>query len=272
MFGLFVVSVIGFTILAGLVVALMLADVAFATPHHHATAGGPRQGGSRADFQMRDWARGMAEGVARSFSPKLQTPNAVRELAMKVFSATTDVVRRVRGGTQTAGALEDELQDSRCPSCSREMIGATAPELFAIAGQLSNMDPVVVAQIRRRAAQNAHRVKSLSASNYRQADLVCPLIDAQGCCLAPDVRPVQCRTWWHDKASTSAAEPHMPSADGRAVGDAVEEGLERGLSAAGLDGTRYELNSGLAAVLDNPDAAERWSHGEPVLAGCKTYG
>lgn len=64
--------------------------------------------------------------------------------------------------------------------------------------------------------------------------------------------------------------------DGRAkwahasvVAEGIEQGWQRAMHEAGLDGSLYELNSALAVALRTPDAEARWLDGEDVFAVCE---
>jgi len=48
----------------------------------------------------------------------------------------------------------------------------------------------------------------------------------------------------------------------------VAYGVTEGLRQSRLDGQSYELHSLLQRVLETPQAAQRWTQGEQVFAGC----
>ena len=56
-----------------------------------------------------------------------------------------------------------------------------------------------------------------------------------------------------------------------AIRQGITEGLTAELAAQGADDGVYELNNALSLVLRTPDAAERWSCGEPVFDGCASF-
>ena len=102
-------------------------------------------------------------------------------------------------------------------------------------------------------------------------DVRCPLMDGRDACCAFPARPIRCRG--RDVSPISnfdrkPLDPHEYESRSHVVVQGAEFGFCSGLKASGLDGNLYELNSALVAVLDAPDAAERWAKGESIFPNC----
>ena len=153
-------------------------------------------------------------------------------------------------------------KNADCPSCRDHKILVTAPEVLAIVDHVQRKLPEPeVQRIRGLAVANAQRACGLDAQQHAAAGLVCPLHCSQGDCAAYAVRPVHCRSW-HMLSEAAHDE------EARAEFTRMEDGIVQGLNAAGLDGTKYELNSALAVAFQDSAVRGRWAHGESVFAGC----
>ncbi len=117
----------------------------------------------------------------------------------------------------------------------------------------------------------------MDREQYEHSEAVCPLLKDNDSCEVFDARPICCRGWRLASGENGdyclLAEDNAQPLDAHAytVGQGAEEGLSRGLTSAGLDGTVYELNSALVAALAAPAAAERWARGDAVFQQCKLY-
>jgi hypothetical protein len=166
-----------------------------------------------------------------------------------------------------------------CPKAGQGMIGVTAVEVLAIAANLR-------AGHSRREQQHIHDLAQANAREIAaqegtdsQPPLPCPLQgDHQICCVYA-ARPLHCRPLHAIAVAQSMSarkvcfpgpEVDQPAGDGheRTVAEGIEDGLARGLKAAGFDEHTYELNSALAKALEVPDAAGRWARGENVFESC----
>ena len=164
-----------------------------------------------------------------------------------------------------------------CAFCCYHPVDITPPEAFAIAAYLcTTLTPAAGAAAYARIAAHADRISDLSYEEHAQARIPCALL-VDGRCSVYPCRPFACRAW----NSTSAARCEaifthgnpvtmLPPLDMRtyeAVWD-VARGVTDGLKRSRLDGKSYELHSLLQRVLDTPQAAQRWTQGEEVFAGC----
>jgi hypothetical protein len=268
---MFAIVVLGLTLsfLALLSIGLFaIADVAFSGPpslHDHKRWQPPLAKGS----DLLAWAAGMANSVA---AKKLRQPlgkETARELATEIYEGSAFAIALAPGAVRPT--------KPRCTSCRHRMIGVTAPEALAIAEAIqASQGKQEVKRIRELATANAAASTGLNHEQYKEAQLVCPLLTCDSTCVVYDARPIRCRGW----TPTEGAESSAPIATRRcvapdphadAVGRGAEEGLSQALESAGLGGEIYELNSALAVALSNADAPEQWAHGEPVFAGCHEY-
>ncbi|MEX0586912.1 MAG: hypothetical protein WD176_09720, partial [Pirellulales bacterium] len=214
---------------------------------------------------LRRWAEDWAASLVARKLKQSPSPAAIVAVTAEIESNVTDMLRWAHVETVT---------DPSVP-CRRgqDAIAVTTPELLAITSDLSRTkSQQVVEAIQERARTNVERRAAKQPADGAEAPS-CPLLDAEGRCAAFASRPLHCRT--HCPACVAIGESPAAArfADDPfaiALGEGVNRGLARGLSAAGLDHQTYDLNSALAVALKQPTAAVRFARGEMVLAGCKT--
>jgi hypothetical protein len=245
-----------------------IADVAFAGPpnlHDKKRWQPPLARGN----DLLHWAAGMANAVATKRLHEPLGKETARELAMEIYEGSSFAIARAPGAVRPP--------KPRCTSCRHRMIGVTAPEALAIAEEIqTSQSKPEVKRIRDLAAANAAASAGLDHAQYKEAQLVCPLLTCDSTCVVYDARPIRCRGW--SPAEGDAASPSngrknciAPDPHADAVGRGAEEGLAQALESAGLGGEIYEFNSALAVALSNADAPAQWVRGEPVFAGCHEY-
>ncbi|MCE9527912.1 MAG: hypothetical protein K8R36_17865 [Planctomycetales bacterium] len=247
---------------------IAIADVAFAGPpnlHDKKRWQPPLAQGN----DLLHWAAGMANAVATKRLHQPLGKDTASELAREIYEGSSFAIARAPGAVRPL--------KPRCTSCRHRMIGVTAPEALAIADEIqSSQSKPEVKRIRDLAAANAAAAAGLDLAQYKEAQLVCPLLTCDSTCVVYDARPIRCRGW----SPAEGEESSLPNARNRcvapdpyadAVGRGAEEGLAQALESAGLGGEIYELNSALAAALSNADAPAQWIRGEPVFAGCHVY-
>ena len=164
-----------------------------------------------------------------------------------------------------------------CAFCCYHPVDLTPPEALIITAYLrTTLTSASRAATYARIAAHANRISGLSYEEHAQARIPCALL-VDGRCSVYPCRPFACRAW----NSTSAARCEaifthgnpvtmLPPLDMRtyeAVWD-VARGVTEGIQQSRLDGNSYELHSILQRVLDTPEAAQRWTRGEEVFAGC----
>ena len=186
------------------------------------------------------------------------------------FHQTTAVVEQLPERATLACA-------SGCAFCCYHPVDITPPEAFVIAAYLRTArTPAAGDAVYARIAAHAHRISGLSYEEHARARIPCALLVDGRCSVYPS-RPFACRAW----NSTSAARcetiftygnpvtmiPPVDMGIYEAVWD-VARGVTDSLKQSRLDSQPYELHSILQRVLDTPDAAQRWTQGEDVFAGC----
>jgi hypothetical protein len=138
-------------------------------------------------------------------------------------------------------------------ACHGREIQVTTPEALAIAQELGQRhSPAQVNAIRMQAQRN------LLVQN---GTFHCPLLMSGGFCACDAARPVACRTRCVAGADSPAEAERLAESIGAGATDVFRDCLQ----ASGLDDGRYNLNLALAQILNTPQAASRWAHGDRVL-------
>lgn len=211
--------------------------------------------------------------VRRATQALLQRERSVQttfRLIEQAFEQTSTVVEQLPERLPLACA-------SGCAFCCYHPVDITPPEAFAIATYVQTTLTLAAGDaLYARLAAHAERISGLSYAAHAQARLPCALLVDNRCSVYP-CRPFACRAW----NSTSAARCEtifthgnpvtmIPPLDMRvyeAVWD-VARGVTDGLRRSRLDGKSYELHSIVQRILTTPEAAQRWTQGEDVFAGC----
>lgn len=157
-----------------------------------------------------------------------------------------------------------------CSHCCHSFVGATAPEIFLIAGVIERQHPTRVASIIERADTTAR----LGIADRLGSRIPCALL-IEGVCSAYAERPTVCR-----KATSTQVQDCIDEFEGRALDTDITMSkvhvthahqsrmvLVAALTARGLPTTAYELGAGLGRVLRTPDAERTWLEGADVFAG-----
>jgi Fe-S-cluster containining protein len=152
-----------------------------------------------------------------------------------------------------------------CSFCCHLRVMVYPHEAIALFRYLSSrMSKEQVDGVRARLFENTTHIRNGAACAF--------LID--GKCSAYEVRPAACSG--HHSLSRErceqACDSGARSGDGipalkglRYVATALDEGMEQALVAAGLSGTLIELQTAVAALIQNPSLIERWRSGrEPM--------
>ena len=209
------------------------------------------------------WARQQAEEVVARFTSAPMNAAAPVALARQIEDLTTKVIE------ESLPEYKGHLAD-RCGQRRQESIFVTPPEALAIVAQLrQRMSGGALARLRKTAWDSAVKI-SAAGPPARGAELpACPLLAKNGCCLTFSARPIQCRGQCLPLAANGSNGSEPAAADFVAtMRRGITAGLTSGLEATHHDGQRYELNSALARALAMPNAAARWSRGEPVFSAC----
>lgn len=213
------------------------------------------------------------DAVRRTTQQTLRHDRAVptlTRLLMQIFDHTTTVVERLPEQTRLACA-------AGCAFCCYHPVDITPPEAFAIVAYLQTTLPAAAREATYgRIATQAARLRGLSYEEHAQKQLPCALL-VDGQCTVYPCRPFACRAWnstsatrcetifTHGNPITMLPPLDMPTYE--TVWDAAH-GMMEGLQQCRLDAKTYELHSIVQRVWDTPEAAHRWTQGEPVFAGC----
>jgi Fe-S-cluster containining protein len=215
---------------------------------------------------LRQWASSKARRVVAKYSKSPHKASTASALAIEIESLTDDII---------AASVPWTLRGSlpHCDRSSRDTISVSVPETLAIVESLrARLSQRELKKIRNRAQKNAEWLAVKEQSDNSLIATVCPLLSHDGCCISYESRPVFCRghctNCVGNNCGPAAAIEQPEVAFAAAVGQGITDGLTEGLTAAGLDGQRYELNRALVGVLDVPNAAARWARGEAVLESC----
>lgn len=221
--------------------------------------------------------RELARAVAARAKSILQTglparPNRVDILALsqklvEIVKSPTAVAQRVHDAFERSarhGAPVDRIACKKgCAYCCHGMVAITAPEAFAIAARVKAGGVSAIAEFRDRATAVAGK----SATERLGAKLPCPLLGTDGACSIYDVRPLACR-----RVISFELAPCLEEFDG--IDGEIEVPTHYNLHAANIlaalshalteSGRRldhYEFAVAVLAVLDAPDAEDRWRRG-----------
>jgi len=218
------------------------------------------------DESIRDTVRRATQMMLR----RARSVQTLFRLIEHAFHQATAVVERLPERVPLACA-------PGCAFCCYHPVDITPPEAFAIAAYLrTTLTSAAGDAVYARIAAHADRISGLSYEEHAQARIPCALL-VDGRCSVYSCRPFACRAW----NSTSAARcetifthgnpvtmiPPLDMHTYEAVWD-VARGVTDGLKQSRLDGKSYELHSILQRALDTPQAAQRWTQGEEVFAGC----
>lgn len=216
--------------------------------------------------RLRIWAANVARQVVARHARQARSAETPLAIATELEAGANAVLEQAALRTHADVA-------KTCPNTRPRQITVTAPEVFAITAELERSFPKSeLPMIRELAVSNARRARNISAENFSQAGITCPLRTKEGHCLTFTSRPIACRLLCSSCPCAGEGTCHdaKDSAPGVAeqLHHGMSEGLSEGLRYIGLDDGVYELNDALAIALTTPNAASRWSRGEAVFANC----
>jgi hypothetical protein len=206
--------------------------------------------------------------------------DAVRE----TLGASTDVDSCVALARRVDGLMTQALEYFRkegagiacragCSFCCHLRVMVRPHEAIALFRHLgSNMPAELAEGVRRRLLENAATLAKLR-SEGRAASLPCAFL-VEGKCSAYEARPAAC-SGYHS-LSVERCEKAYDSTEGppeaipvlkamEHVAVCLDEGMDDGLSAAGLSKERIELQTAVAALIRNPALTQRWRSGRTLL-------
>jgi len=213
------------------------------------------------------WARNTASRLATDLLTRRRDAHAVAELAREIRSGAAHAMQQSPDGRR-----QEWTSDGKCFA----MICLTPPEAIEIGEFIRRTQRAPdVQSIAGRASENSRRAERLDRADYRRAAIRCPLLSDNGRCMVQGVEPLQCRAGCPlggDESLMAANHTAtVPTVDTHAgsVALGIEQGMLEGIEATGLDGALCEFNGALAVVLNTPDAAEKWIHGDRIFEKCQ---
>ncbi len=155
-----------------------------------------------------------------------------------------------------------------CGFCCHQKVSANAPELFAVARQLRRARDLD----RHRARLAARPDRDYRPGAIFDAGKPCAFLVDRACSIHP-FRPSPCRIIVSFDAR--ACEQRLHAGDGLIPWPTAQEPIRRwlntalwaALDAAGLETRTYDLEAGVALLLDDPAIEARWYAGDDGLAG-----
>jgi Fe-S-cluster containining protein len=146
-----------------------------------------------------------------------------------------------------------------CSYCCHVHVDVSAPEILALAVHLERTrTPPELDALRCRLALRARSVDPLTHEERWAARIPCALLGDDGRCSVYPARPLRCRAFHSCAvdpcrdafAGRAGAEP-VPSPALERAHEAVEEGYDRALAAAGISAEVQRLETGLLAALES---------------------
>jgi Fe-S-cluster containining protein len=200
------------------------------------------------------------------------------------LGASTDVDACVALATRLDGLIEEAIAAFQadgagiacragCNFCCHLRVMIFPHEAIALFRYLgSRMPEDQAALVRKRVLENAAHIKQLAREGRAATNLPCAFL-VDGKCSAYEARPAAC-SGYHSLSREKCEESFnsggnlpagIPLLSGlRYVAGALDDGVEQGLGAAGLDATRVELNTAVAALIRNPALIQRWRSGREL--------
>jgi hypothetical protein len=160
-----------------------------------------------------------------------------------------------------------------CNFCCHLRVMVLPHEAIALFRYLGSRMPKDQAQlVRKRVLENAAHIAALAREGRSATNLACAFL-VDGKCSAYEARPAacsgyhslsreKCQASFENGGSLPEGIPVLGAL--RYVAAALDEGMEQGLNAVKLDGTRVELNTAVAALIRNPALIQRWRSGRPL--------
>jgi Fe-S-cluster containining protein len=166
-----------------------------------------------------------------------------------------------------------------CGFCCHTDVLVTPPELLHIARHLrATRGTDELSALKARLSELAARTREMAAADWKRARIPCPFLDgATSSCTIYDVRPGPCRAY-NSVSLPKCLELYDTGADVSVPCNGVQQSsilaVGIGLAAAcrlhELEWEGVSLTAGLAQILDQEDAAERWLAGERLFEASHT--
>lgn len=163
-----------------------------------------------------------------------------------------------------------------CNFCCHLRVMVYPHEAIALHRHLgTRMSSEQARSVRTRLLENAEEVRRRDREGLAPAGVPCAFL-VGGRCAAYAARPSSCAGYHSLDAGACEAAldqpidalspiPHLEAL--RYTAATLEEGIETGLSAQRLDGSKIELHTAVAALIRNPSLIARWRSGKNLLRG-----
>jgi len=218
-------------------------------------AAGDHPGGVRALQILRERAEAASAGVERGVTAILAgetSTAALARAAAHAYAALDDAGGRARSLLFTPAC------SAGCSYCCHVHVEATVPEILAVVLHLEDMRTRdEIEALRERLAVQVQRTSPLSDEERWEARIPCALLGDDGRCSVYAARPLRCRAFHscsvdpcREAFSGQPGVAAVPSPVLERAHDAVEDGYDRALLAAGLSVQGQRLEAGLLAALD----------------------
>jgi Fe-S-cluster containining protein len=208
----------------------------------------------------------MQNGAAQAFASE-----AVRDTLGTSSDADACVALAARINALMDQALESFRGDGLacregCNFCCHLRVMVFPHEAIALFRYLDRYMPQELADgIRARVMENADRRATLTREGQLVPAMRCAFL-VDGKCSAYDVRPAACSAYhslskgrcedgYHKQPGAVHRIPVLQAL--RYVGAALDDGMEKGLAAAGLNGRHVELHTALAALMRDPGLIDK---------------
>jgi Fe-S-cluster containining protein len=212
-------------------------------------------------------------GAAQAFASE-----AVRE----TLGTSSDADACVALAAQINALMDQALESFRgdgiacregCNFCCHLRVMVFPHEAIALYRYLDRYIPQQQADdIRARLIENADRRTQLTREGQLVPAMRCAFL-VDGKCSAYEVRPAACSAYhslskgrcedgYHKEPGAVHRIPVLQAL--RYVSAALDEGMDKGLAAARLNGTHVELHTTVAALVRDPGLIEKWRAGSPL--------
>jgi Fe-S-cluster containining protein len=160
-----------------------------------------------------------------------------------------------------------------CSFCCHLRVMVYPHEAIALFRYLgSRMPKEQVNVVRQRVIENAENVRNASRDGRAPPRVACAFL-VDGKCSAYEVRPGACAGYhslsrehcektYNDPEAWPEGTPVLKAL--RYIAEEMADGMDEGLAAAGLSGTRIELQTAVAALIRNPSLIARWRAGRAL--------
>lgn len=217
----------------------------------------------------------------------IETANRSAPMYMKIFAAEAKTAADILGTAKIDRAKVAELIENAvefaaafnvdntvvacgegCYYCCYQKVGTTAPEIVHIATFLRD----TMSAEERELIVRALDVVIAQRKPTEDQPVRCPFLSTEGACRIYEVRPLACRS-----VTSRSSEPcRQWQEEGGALGlvadqrrytshSATLQGLDKGISARGIQGGYLDFHSALRLALADEKAVERWYAGDHVF-------